>query len=509
MKKIKTTLLLLCLVLLSTTTLLATTRGSTWPTLPSDSVNMDLSAGTTTYLTVTLSDVPSGYSVHDGVYQAWCGDVLFNQATGVSVYLYSTLSTSLPASLSSIDWSAVNYVLNNKGSFSSLQLQEAIWCITNGAESLDDSVNNLAATAIAANYQPSSDDILGVICVTSDYPLSGSAQPIIIELQPPATPTIRTELSQTTLTLDTCGSHSYGGNCYQHSYCYHSCYSNCYSNCYSGYSWYHSGYSNCYSNCYSGYGGCSGGYSCCCCPTSGDSVTDTAIVTGVSGLPTPTGTITFQVSTDNGVTWNNYGSTKQLVNGVATSDSYKPTTVGTYYFRAIYSGDSNYIGVQSGNFEEPLVVAYELKSTTTTTCLSDDSITLGKSVYDVAYVTNGATGQVRFEVSTDGINFVQYGELKTLSSSCYKNSATSDSYTPAATGTYYFRAVYLGDSTHSGSQSGDNDEILTVTTCNWGCGSWCWGYNPCNWQPNPCGYYNGGCGSYGWYGGWSGYSWCR
>ncbi|MCW4030294.1 MAG: Ig-like domain-containing protein [Candidatus Bathyarchaeota archaeon] len=484
MKNIKKTLLLLCLILLSTTTVLATTKGATWPNLPSDPVKMQLGSGSpNSYLSVTLTEVPSGYSVLDGaIYAGWCGDVDLDQATDIYVNLYSTLSASLPASLDSIDWNAVNYIINHPGDFNRVQIQEAIWYITDDTGP-SDAIKAFAQTALdasAAGYQPGPGDKLGVFCIPSD---SNSAQPIIIELQPPATPTIRTELSQTTITIDTGCSHNYGCH-FHYSYCHHS-----YSNCYSG-----------YSNCYSGYSRCStGSYNC---PSTTDSVVDTAFVTGVSGLPTPTGTITFQVSKDNGVTWSNYGSVKTLVDGVATSDSYAITAVGTYYFRAIYSGDSIYVGVQSGNFEEPLVVTYELKTTTTTTCLSDDSITLGKSVYDVAYVTSGATGKVRFEVSTDGVNFVQYGELKTLSYSCYKNSATSDSYTPAATGTYYFRAVYLGDSTHSGSQSGNTDEVLKVTSCNWGCGSWGWGYNP-------CGYYNGGCGSYGWYGGWSGYSWCR
>ena len=89
----------------------------------------------------------------------------------------------------------------------------------------------------------------------------------------------------------------------------------------------------------------------------GNSVTDKATVTGVGSTLIPTETVTFQVSTDGGVTFTNFGMAKTLNSaGQATSDPYIPTTAGTYYFRAVYSGDSNYSGSQSGNIEEPLTV---------------------------------------------------------------------------------------------------------------------------------------------------------
>jgi hypothetical protein len=87
--------------------------------------------------------------------------------------------------------------------------------------------------------------------------------------------------------------------------------------------------------------------------TLGQSVTDTATVTGFG--PTPTGTVDFQVSTDM-ISWTTFDSNVPLVSGSATSASYEPLTAGTYYFRAVYSGDSNYNGATSGDDEEPLVV---------------------------------------------------------------------------------------------------------------------------------------------------------
>ena len=201
--------------------------------------------------------------------------------------------------------------------------------------------------------------------------------------------------------------------------------------------------------------------------TLGQSVTDTATVTGSNGnSPIPTGTVTFQVSTDNGTTFNDVGSVKTLSSGSAISDSYTPDSAGTYYFRAVYGGDSIYSGSQSGNTEEPLVVEdVALITSATTTLLSATSITLGQSVTDTATVTgsNGnspiPTGTVTFQVSTNGgTTFTAFGVVKTLSS----GSATSDSYTPTLLITYYFRAIYSGDANYAGSQSGNLAEPLPV-----------------------------------------------
>jgi hypothetical protein len=80
-------------------------------------------------------------------------------------------------------------------------------------------------------------------------------------------------------------------------------------------------------------------------------------VSGVVGGPTPTGTVTFEVSTDGGSSWTAFGAVKTLSGGSAISDSYTPFSAGAYYFRAVYSGDSNYLSSQSGPTDEPLTVS--------------------------------------------------------------------------------------------------------------------------------------------------------
>jgi hypothetical protein len=75
----------------------------------------------------------------------------------------------------------------------------------------------------------------------------------------------------------------------------------------------------------------------------------------MSGHPMPTGTVKFQVQFGTGA-WITF-STKTLdMNGHATSDRYYPSVAGSYHFRAIYSGDANYRGSQSGDNAEHLTV---------------------------------------------------------------------------------------------------------------------------------------------------------
>ena len=92
--------------------------------------------------------------------------------------------------------------------------------------------------------------------------------------------------------------------------------------------------------------------------TPGTSVTDAATVTGSAGQPTPTGTVAFFLCQPNEVTagqgcvsgGTQIGSAKTLSNGQVTSDATTNTTaVGTYCWRAEYSGDNVYSGSSHTN----------------------------------------------------------------------------------------------------------------------------------------------------------------
>jgi hypothetical protein len=87
----------------------------------------------------------------------------------------------------------------------------------------------------------------------------------------------------------------------------------------------------------------------------GENVNDTATITAFGGF-FPTGTVTFQVKTPT-ADWATY-NTETLTNGMNTSAAYTPEVgIGTYYFRANYSGDANYIGNQSDDNAEQMTVA--------------------------------------------------------------------------------------------------------------------------------------------------------
>ena len=111
--------------------------------------------------------------------------------------------------------------------------------------------------------------------------------------------------------------------------------------------------------------------------TLGGSVTASVTVTGSVG--TPTGSITFQYSTDGGTTWNSLGVVKTLSGGSATSDSYIPTASGSnYQFRAVYNGDSNYSGLTSS--AASLTVNQATATVGAATFSPGSPITLGASV---------------------------------------------------------------------------------------------------------------------------------
>jgi hypothetical protein len=71
-----------------------------------------------------------------------------------------------------------------------------------------------------------------------------------------------------------------------------------------------------------------------------------ASVSGSSG--TPTGTVTFYYSINNGSSWTQY-SVKTLSGGNASSNPYYPTTAGTQLHKVIYSGDATYHSGSSSN----------------------------------------------------------------------------------------------------------------------------------------------------------------
>jgi hypothetical protein len=179
---------------------------------------------------------------------------------------------------------------------------------------------------------------------------------------------------------------------------------------------------------------------------------------------TPTGWITFQVSKPGSFGWAKYGQSVALSNGSALSASHMPMSAGVFYFRALYGGDKYHTPSRSGYRAEKFTV--NKADSTTTTQLSDTSIALGNYVFDTATVAGlggkfpKLTGTVDFEVSNDGgVTWATYDGGEALTGGV----ATSSAYEPLSPGAYLFRAVYNGDANYKPSESGEQDEPLTVT----------------------------------------------
>src|SRR5262249_9298480 len=135
--------------------------------------------------------------------------------------------------------------------------------------------------------------------------------------------------------------------------------------------------------------------------TLGESVRDTATVTGGPAALTPTGSVTYTFTgsqlagltppagwtAGNATTWSD---TVALSGGLGPNSPATPALpAGGYQFQASYSGDGNFQGSISG--PEPLTI--NRGSSTTATAIRDaatnqpPSRILGESVYDTATVT--------------------------------------------------------------------------------------------------------------------------
>ena len=111
-----------------------------------------------------------------------------------------------------------------------------------------------------------------------------------------------------------------------------------------------------------------------------------------------------------------------LSGGSATGPSFTPTALGTYCFRADYSGDTNYLGSSDGSATECFTVTPADSSTTSTP--ADGSIRLGAATSDSVTVTGNSTGGT----PAGTVNFSVCGPLDT-SSGCATGGSSIGSAT--------------------------------------------------------------------------------
>lgn len=189
----------------------------------------------------------------------------------------------------------------------------------------------------------------------------------------------------------------------------------------------------------------------------GSTVHDTATLAGATA--NAGGTVTYTVYSDNACTLNaRDAGTKAVTNGsVADSNGLAFNSVGTFYWQAVYSGDTNNFGATSTCTDEVLTVAKKNPAATTAqNLLPNDSFSL----------TGGfnATGNVTFALYAPSdatcSGTPAYTETVALASNAAATSNTT--FLASAEGTWRWRVVYAGDDNNNGVTLGCGLEQFTI-----------------------------------------------
>ncbi len=117
--------------------------------LPTYLINVKMDTSSESYFNIELKNVGSGFDIYDGIWIGWCADIDTSIETNEWYQGYIHCSYN-PSDKYGIDWPKINWIINNKGSYSAEYIQDAIWHFTNGYAS-----NGLAMAAEAyPNFCP-------------------------------------------------------------------------------------------------------------------------------------------------------------------------------------------------------------------------------------------------------------------------------------------------------------------------------------------------------------------
>ncbi|MBA3489990.1 MAG: Ig-like domain repeat protein, partial [Longispora sp.] len=196
----------------------------------------------------------------------------------------------------------------------------------------------------------------------------------------------------------------------------------------------------------------------------GTPISDTATMVGGFG---PTGTVTFNLYGSTDATCSGspiFTSTVPLSGTTATSANYTPTAVGTYRWRATYSGDAN-----NNPFTAPCNSANEstvvIKATPTLSTTPSGNITIGNgNISDSATISNGydPTGTITFKAFGPNDPACSGTAVFTSTVAVAGAAAASGDYTPTGAGIYHWTADYSGDANNETASSACVDEMVTV-----------------------------------------------
>jgi hypothetical protein len=204
--------------------------------------------------------------------------------------------------------------------------------------------------------------------------------------------------------------------------------------------------------------------------TIGGAISDTASLTGATA--DAGGTITFHLFSNlndcqNNTNEINTGLSAVTVNGNGTynSGNFTPTSVGTYYWVASYSGDNKNLAVSGacGDADESSVVKKALANVDTAQKLfPQDSATLSASAGGTP------TGSVTFKLYNNADcsgNPVLQQNVNLVSGTANTNN-TSFSVDQASSGNYKWLVEYSGDAKHESATSACGKEAFTATIDN-------------------------------------------
>src|SRR5947209_3728741 len=150
----------------------------------------------------------------------------------------------------------------------------------------------------------------------------------------------------------------------------------------------------------------------------------------------------------------------------ATSSGYTPTGVGTEYWVATFSGDTNNASVTSGPTAETVNV--DTINTSQTPAIAF----VGESISDTATVTGPVsppaaatvTSNLYSSATVQNASTLLFTSIKTVTISGSTATATSSGYTPTGVGTEYWVATFSGDTNNRSEERGVGKETGNVGT---------------------------------------------
>ena len=148
--------------------------------------------GTTSYWDVNVNSITpaSGSDISIKEYAGWCADSKTGLGSGSHTFeVYSSLApASIPTQVV-MSWSAVNWILNNKGNADMYTVQAALWHFDGGSHTWGtvnqadyDALVAGGDAAIASNFVPGDGQVYAVILYQR------GTQPIVIEVPVPTIP---------------------------------------------------------------------------------------------------------------------------------------------------------------------------------------------------------------------------------------------------------------------------------------------------------------------------------